>query len=65
MKNNKIINSSRTKRQTNLENFVLIELVGKNGWQHYVYQTDECSLCGSQVANYDMFEQLGQLAIPK
>ena len=47
MKNNKIINSSRTKRQTNLENFVLIELVGKNGWQHYVYQTDECSLHGS------------------
>ena len=65
MKNNKIINSSRTKRQTNLENFVLIELVGKNGWQHYVYQTDECSLHGSQAANYNMFEKLGQLAIPK
>ena len=33
------------KTQTNLENFVLRErLVDKNGWQHYVYQADECGI---------------------
>ena len=37
-------NNSRRTRQ-NLENFVLRErLVDKNGWQHYVYQADECAL---------------------
>ena len=33
-----------------MENFVLRErLVGKNGWQHYVYQADECTLHGANV----------------
>ena len=28
-----------------MENFVTRErLVDKNGWQHYVYQADECAL---------------------
>ena len=42
-------NNSRRTRQ-NLENFVLRErLVDKNGWQHYVYQADECALHGTYV----------------
>ena len=52
LKNNKItIEEWRTTRhKTNLENFVLRErLVDKNGWQHYVYQTDECALHGTYV----------------
>ena len=33
-----------------MENFVLRErLVDKNGWQHYVYQADECALHGTYV----------------
>ena len=33
-----------------MENFVLKErLVDKNGWQHYVYQADECALHGTYV----------------
>ena len=33
-----------------MENFVLRErLVDKNGWQHYVYQADECALHGIYV----------------
>ena len=44
---NKIINSRRTTRQTNSENFVLRgRHVDKNGWQH-VYQAEECALHGS------------------
>ena len=43
MKNNKIINNRRTTRHN--KNFVLRErFVEKNGWQHYVYQADECTL---------------------
>ena len=39
-----------TRNKTNLENFVLRErLVDKNGWQHYVYQADECALHGTYV----------------
>ena len=35
----------KNKTQTNLKHFVLRErLVDKNGWQHYVYQADECAL---------------------
>ena len=52
LKNNKItIEEWRTTRhKTNLENFVLRErLVDKNGWQHYVYQADECALHGTYV----------------
>ena len=37
----------KNKIRTNLENFVLKEkLVDKNGWQHYVYQADECAIHG-------------------
>ena len=33
-----------------MENFFLREsLVDKNGWQHYVYQADECALHGTYV----------------
>ena len=33
-----------------MENFVLREkLVDRNGWQHYVYQADECALHGKYV----------------
>ena len=63
MKNNKIINSRRTTRQTNLENFVLRErLVDKNRWKHYVYQADECALATwwlGSLPRYHLFEQLG------
>ena len=39
-----------TRHKTNLENFVLRErLVDKIGWQHYVYQADECALNGTYV----------------
>ena len=39
-----------TRHKTNLENFVLRErLVNKNGWQHYVYQADECALNSTYV----------------
>ena len=52
LKNNKITVEEwiRTRHKTNLENFVLRErLVDKNGWQHYVYQADECALHDSYV----------------
>ena len=52
LKNNKITVEEwiRTRHKTNLENFVLRErLVDKNGWQHYVYQADECALHGTYV----------------
>ena len=29
-------------------------LVDKKGWQHYVYQADECALHGGYVATYVM-----------
>ena len=39
-----------TRYKTNLENFVLRErIVNKNGWQHYVYQADECALNSTYV----------------
>ena len=47
LKNNKItVEEWRTTRhKTNVGNFVLRErLVDKNGWQHCVYQADECAL---------------------
>ena len=43
-------NNNKNKTRTNLENFVLKEkLVDKNGWQHYVYQADECAIHGAYV----------------
>ena len=52
LKNNKITAEEwrTTRHKTNLENFVVRErLVDKNGWQHYVYQADECALHGTYV----------------
>ena len=46
MKNNKIINSRRTTRHRQTWKTLFWEKE-KNGWQHYVYQTDECALHGS------------------
>ena len=40
----------KNKTRINLENLVLRErLKDKNGWQHYVYQADECALHGADV----------------